>query len=155
MQFYDFSKSNDIEAELERLYEWQFITETEYNAIERKKLQDFFNSNIFKRISNALTVEREMRFLTEVDAKKIAPHLNEELSKEKVIIQGAVDICFVEEDGVVVLDFKTDRVDNLEILKDTYGEQLNIYAMACEKIFGKKVKQKLIYSFNLSKEIEV
>lgn len=155
MQFYDFSKSNDIEAELERLYEWQFITETEYNAIERKKLQDFFNSNIFKRISNALTVEREMRFLTEVDAKKIAPHLNEELSKEKVIIQGAVDICFVEDDGVVVLDFKTDRVDNLEILKDTYGEQLNIYAMACEKIFGKKVKQKLIYSFNLSKEIEV
>lgn len=155
MQFFDFSKSNDIEAELERLYEWQFITETEYNAIERKKLQDFFNSNIFKRISNALTVEREMRFLTEVDAKKIAPHLNEKLSKEKVIIQGAVDICFVEDDGVVVLDFKTDRVDNLEILKETYGEQLNIYALACEKIFGKKVKQKLIYSFNLSKEIEV
>ena len=66
-----------------------------------------------------------------------------------------MDVCFVENDGVVVLDFKTDRVDNPEALVEAYGEQLNIYAMACEKIFSMPVKQKIIYSFALSEEIDI
>ncbi len=155
MQFFDFEKSDDIESELSRLYEWQFISENEFEAVDRAKLKAFFDSDIFKRISKSNNVKKEMRFLTEVEAKKIAPHLSEELENEKIIIQGAVDICFEEEDGVVILDFKTDRVDGLNVLAETYGEQLNIYGFACEKIFEKRVKQKIIYSFNLSGEIEV
>ena len=155
MQFFDFSKANDIETVLSRLYEWQFITENEFEAIDRGKLKAFFESNLFKRIQNSNNVQREMRFLTEVEAKKIAPHLDEEQGNEKIIIQGAVDICFEEEDGIVILDFKTDRVTSLETLAETYGEQLNIYGFACEKIFEKEVKEKVIYSFNLSDEIKV
>ena len=59
----------------------------------------------------------------------------------------------VEDDGVVILDFKTDRTDNPQDLADAYSEQLNIYALACEKIFNKSVKEKIIYSFSLSQEI--
>ena len=47
------------------------------------------------------------------------------------------------------------RADNAEMLKSAYGEQLEIYAAACEKIFKKKVKQRIIYSFALSREISV
>ncbi len=155
MQFFDFSQYNCIEKELERLYEWQYISEREYNAINIKALSDFFNSNAFERIKNALRVEREMRFLTEIPVKEIAGKLSRDYPDERVIVQGAVDICFVEDDGIVILDFKTDRVDSCETLKECYGEQLNIYAMACEKIFDMPVKQKIIYSFALAKEIEV
>ena len=96
-----------------------------------------------------------MRFLTEVDASLIKPELDSNLYGEKIIIQGAVDICFVEPDGIVILDFKTDRVKDEESLAKAYAEQLKIYALAAEKIFQKPVKQKIIYSFELSKEIEV
>lgn len=155
MQFFDFSKHNSINEELERLYEWQFLSEREIESIDKNRLKSFFESAIFKRILASGKVEREMRFLTEVDAKKIAPTLKAELGNEKIIVQGAVDICFVEDDGIVILDFKTDRVDNLEELSKTYGEQLNIYALACEKIFEKPVKEKVIYSFYLSDEIKL
>ena len=96
-----------------------------------------------------------MRFLTEIPAQKIAPYLSDKFNDEKIIVQGAVDICFIENGEIVVLDFKTDRVDNAEVLAETYGEQLNIYAQALEKIFELPVKEKIIYSFRLSKEIEV
>ncbi len=153
MQFFDFSKFNDIEQELTRLYEWQFITDAELDVIDRDALKIFFESSVFERIKNAITVKREMRFLTEMSAANIAPYLSENLKKEKIIVQGAVDVCFEEDDGIVILDFKTDRVDNAESLVNTYGEQLNIYAAACEKIYGKRVKEKIIYSFFKNKEI--
>ena len=155
MQFFDFSKADDIESEIERLKEWQFIAEDEADAIDRKALGAFFASDIFRRIRASELVKREMRFLTEVPAKRIAPQLPQSCDDEKIIVQGAVDLCFTESDGVVILDFKTDRVQTEEALKEAYAEQLNIYATACEKIFEKPVKEKIIYSFSLSKEIKL
>jgi len=79
--------------------------------------------------------------------------LDIEVNNANIIVQGAVDLCFVEDDGVVVLDFKTDRVKNLSELVDCYGEQLDIYSVAAEKIFAKPVKEKIIYSFHLGESI--
>ncbi len=155
MQFFDFHKCNDIESEIERLYEWQFITETEKDSLNLEALQAFFNSEIFKRIKNSSLVKREMRFLTEVKANLIDNTLDNKFDDETVIIQGAVDICFVEDGELVILDFKTDRVDDINVLADVYGEQLSIYAIACQKIFGYKVKEKVIYSFSKSDAISI
>ncbi len=155
MQFFDFKKHNDIESELLRLYEYQFISEAEYKTINKTALESFFKSALFSRILSSESVNREMRFLTELPVKKIAPWLDEKFMNENIIVQGAVDVCFLEVDGIVVLDFKTDRVEDVSILADAYGEQLNIYAKACEKIFEMPVKQKIIYSFDKGKEIEV
>ncbi len=155
MQFFDFSKHTDIDDELSRLYEWQFITETEYESINKSALQKFFKSSVFKRIYASIDVKREMRFLTELPVQKIAPKLDEKFRNEKIIVQGAVDVCFAEEDGIVILDFKTDRVEDINILADTYGEQLSIYAKACQKIYKKPVKEKIIYSFFKGEEITI
>ncbi|MBR7132817.1 MAG: helicase-exonuclease AddAB subunit AddA [Clostridia bacterium] len=155
MQFFDFENFEQPELEIERLYEWQFISEREAKAMDIKALKSFFGSEIFSRIRQSQTVKREMRFLTEVPAGQLSAELENELSDEKIIVQGAVDVCFIEPDGIVILDFKTDRVDSPLQLAAAYSEQLNIYAAACEKIFEKPVKQKIIYSFALSREIEV
>ncbi len=155
MQFFDFEKSNDIDAEIERLYEWQYISEREMESLNREALEKFFESDIFARIKKSSLVKREMRFLTEVPATEIDSSLDTRFENEKVIIQGAVDICFVENDELVVLDFKTDRVDDINDLATAYGEQLSIYAKACEKIFSKPVKEKVIYSFSMSDTIKI
>lgn len=155
MEFFDFSKWQTPEAELERLVEWQFISETEANSVNMKSLKGFFESEVFYRMQKSSLVKREMRFLTELPAKIADPNLKSKFENESIIVQGAVDVCFVEDDGIVILDFKTDRADNTDSLATAYGEQLNIYAKALEKIFNKRVKEKIIYSFSLLKEINV
>ncbi|MEE1007218.1 MAG: helicase-exonuclease AddAB subunit AddA [Acutalibacteraceae bacterium] len=155
IEFIDFNKTDDIEAEIERLYEWQYISEREAKAVSRKKLRAFFDSPLFARIKASPLVKREMRFLTEVPVSAVDPDLKDAFSDEKVIVQGAVDLCFEEKGEIIVVDFKTDRTDNPADLATAYGEQLSIYAAACEKIFEKKVRQKIIYSFALSEEIEI
>ena len=153
IEFIDFDKTDDIESEIERLYEWQYISEREAKAVSRKKLKEFFESPLFERIKASPLVKREMRFLTEISASSVDPSLTGNFADEKIIVQGAVDLCFEENGEIVVVDFKTDRTDNPKSLVDAYGEQLSIYATACQKIFEKKVKQKIIYSFALSREI--
>ena len=152
MQFISMDGIPDIDAELDRLTEWQFITEAEAKAADKATLERFFGSEIYARIMAAHEVRREMRFLTELPASRLKPELQTE---DKIIVQGAVDMCFIEDDGIVVLDFKTDRVEDVETLAETYGEQLEIYSKACEKIFSKPVKEKIIYSFHLSKFVTI
>ncbi len=153
MQYIDMSRKPDVNAEIERLKEWQFITEQEATAIDVYAINKFFESDIFKSILISSDVRREMRFLTEVPALRLDGTLLGDIANTPVIVQGAVDLCFVQDGTVTVLDFKTDRVDSEKDLIDAYSEQLNIYSKACEKIFGLPVGKKIIYSFSLSKEI--
>lgn len=153
MQFIKMDEKPDVDAEIERLTEWQYITEEAANAVDRKAIKEFFESDIYDRIQKSGDIRREMRFLSELPASRIEDNLNDEIKNTPVIVQGAVDLCFEEEGEIVVLDFKTDRVDNIEELRETYSEQLNLYADACEKIIGKPVKERIIYSFNLSQYI--
>ena len=80
---------------------------------------------------------------------------NHEMEEEMVLIQGIIDVFWVEEDGIVLLDYKTDRVDSATRLRDMYKEQLDLYAEALERIFRLPVKEKYLYSFRLNQAIEV
>ena len=155
MQYIDMKAKPDVDAEIERLKEWQFITEQEANAVDINAVKLFFESDIFKRILNSSNLRREMKFLTEIPACKLDSSLTGDLANTPILVQGAVDLCFTENGTVTVLDFKTDRADSEKDLTDAYSEQLNIYAKACEKIFGLPIKEKLIYSFSLSKTIRI
>lgn len=153
MQFINFSEKVDVEDEIQRLLEWKFITESEAKSVDVAAIDVFFRSDLYRRVIMSDAVHREMRFLTEIRAKSIDKTLDIELDDANIIVQGAVDLCFEERGGIVVLDFKTDRVDNMSELVDCYGEQLKIYSAAAEKIFEKPVKEKIIYSFHLGKSI--
>ncbi len=152
MQFINFSENVDVNAEIERLVEYKFITEQEAQSADIAAIERFFDSDIYARIMASDNVCREMRFLSEIPAGKFNSDL-QGIEDANIIVQGAVDLCFSESDGIVVLDFKTDREDNPQKLKEFYAEQLNIYAAAVEKIFKKPVKEKVIYSLYLGKTI--
>ena len=74
---------------------------------------------------------------------------------ETVLVQGIIDAYFVEDGEIVLVDYKTDRVRRGQEQKliDLYHVQLEDYAQALERMTGKKVKEKIIYSFTLHKEI--
>ena len=69
------------------------------------------------------------------------------------MIQGIIDVYFEEDGELVVADYKTDRVSNGQELIDKYQKQLDYYARALQNLTGKRVKEKIIYSFGLKKEI--
>ena len=71
-------------------------------------------------------------------------------------MQGIIDVFWEEEDGIVVLDYKTDRVKTAEELLARYRAQLLLYGEALERSFdGKKIREILIYSFRLNQMIPV
>ena len=82
-------------------------------------------------------------------------HMHEE---DLTLIQGIIDVYWIEDDGITVLDYKTDRVDTAQELIDRYATQLKLYADALERVFATrklKVKEILIYSFRLEKLISI
>ncbi len=154
MQFADyFAAAEDLEKEKNRLVENGFMTTAEVVAVDTAELAKFFSCELFLRMSRCIELHREMRFLSEFSAKELYGADIE--SSEKTVVQGVIDCVIEEEDFITVLDFKTDRVKNGEQLKELYAAQLNIYAAACERIFSKPVKEKLLYSFCLGDVIKV
>ena len=151
MQFINLEQNVDVDSEIERLLEWKFVTEREVASADIDAIKKFFASALYSRIISSNEVRREMRFLSEIPATRLDDTLT--IEGANIIVQGAIDLCFIEDDGIVVLDFKTDRVDNMQTLVDRYGEQLAIYSTAAEKIFGLPVKEKIIYSFTMGESI--
>lgn len=84
-----------------------------------------------------------------------ASEVYEGASEQLVLIQGIVDVYWMEDDRLVILDYKTDAVSSESQLTERYQVQLDLYAKALCKATGKKLKQKLIYSFSLQKAVEL
>ena len=156
MQYADFEKAKiDPKSEIERLYEYEFISKAEADVIDTQRVEKFTKTDLFERILKADALYREQRFLLDVKAGDIYPELSGVASEQTVIVQGAVDCMFEEGDHIVIIDFKTDRTNDAEILLNHYAEQLKTYSVAAEKMFGKPVSECYIYSLHMSEKIKV
>lgn len=119
------------------------------DAVWAKDLLLFFESGLGKRMQQAAKnrkLYREQPFVFGVPAKEANPETD---SDEEILIQGIIDAYFEEADGLVIVDYKTDRAKEAAELVNKYQEQLKWYERALEQLTGKKVKEKLIYSFAL------
>lgn len=115
----------------------------------------FTKSKLFSRMKQAYKTGqlfRERKFLMGVPVKQIKEKSD---SAETMIIQGIIDVCFMEEDKFVIVDYKTDRVDTMEELVRKYHVQLACYKQAIEQISGKTVSEMIIYSVCLGDEISL
>lgn len=155
VQFADYEKAKlDLEGEIQRLLGKGLLTEAEAKAINRRSVGEFLRSDLLSRILASDTVLREKRFIIEVPINEVYENV-EEFSDEKVMIQGACDCAFEEDGKLVVIDYKTDRIDSEDEFIEKYSSQILLYKKALELCTGLKVKETLIYSFHLSREIEV
>ncbi len=151
MQHIDLNTS-DVKREIERQIEAVFLSEEQAAALDSKRISTFLRSGIAKRMRAAgESLFREYKFMYEMDASELYDVPGAE--RETVLIQGVADGVIAEEDGLVIIDYKTDRVDRAEELDARYRAQLELYGRALSKGFGCPIKQKVIYSFSLSEEI--
>jgi ATP-dependent helicase/nuclease subunit A len=140
-----------IEEFLTKLCNEGKISTQQLDCIYRKDLLDFLKNPLGKRIGRAWEngkLYREQPFV-----------FIDERQDNNQLIQGVIDLYFEEEDGFVLVDYKTDRVSDSsageEVLKKRYALQLDYYACALSQITGKPVKEKIIYSFSMGKALAV
>lgn len=161
MELYDFDnlkqleKKEQILEQVNNLILQGRITQEEADMVDMLKIEEFLNSTLAIRMSNASKEQNlylEQPFVLGVNAKRLSDNFPEE---ETVLVQGIIDVYFIEENEIVLMDYKTDSVKESQELIGRYRTQLLYYTEALEKITGLKVKEKLIYSFALQQVITV
>ena len=141
MQFaaYDSCKSMEkILQERERLCASGFLTQEQGSVIDLNRVVRFFESDLGKWLLNCET-KREFKFSIMVDAAEFGF----EAENEPILLQGVIDVFAIEDDGLTILDFKTDRTPKPE----KYVSQLDAYEKALSRIYQMPVKQKILYFF--------
>ena len=166
MEVLDFEKVNtesEIKAQIQDLVKRRIITEKESQVLSPRKIMRFFKSPIAKRMLSSKFVKREQKIYTQIKMNDI--YLNDEIFKnnretyenESVMLRGVIDLYFEEDDGLVILDYKTDFVDenNKKEIIHKYKKQIEIYADVLSKLTGKKVKEKYLYLFGIDEQVKV
>lgn len=134
-----------VREELSRLVREEFLTPAQAAAVDPEKILRFFLSPLGERVLGVSEVCREFKFSILMDAGAYRP----EAAGEKILLQGVTDCCLIENEGITVLDFKTDRVrpgGEMERAQ-RYRGQLEGYAAALTRIFGRPVREKILYFF--------
>lgn len=148
MECLDYNISDTLEGikcNIELLVQQEKLSKLQADCIKPSDIWDFVNSETGNRVKNALKdgkVRREQPFIFKYDGQ---------------LVQGVVDLYFIEEGQIVIVDYKTDRVkvsrEGEKELINRYKIQLDYYGMALEQLTGLKVKEKIIYSFTLGRSI--
>ncbi len=137
--------ADEIRQEISRLEQAHFLAREEAEAVDPEKIRLFFSSDIGLRIRRAEKLWREFRFSLMTDIRELLPG---ETAEERVLLQGVIDCFFLENGGLILLDYKTDRVEKEEEIRERaehYRTQLETYARALNRIFGLPVKEKMLY----------
>ena len=155
MQFADFDAAQQsVEQEIERLVQSGRITAQEGKAINRTAVRRFFQSELFARMQRSALVMREKKFTVSVPVQTLYPEMTA-FPEETMLIQGIADCAFVEDGALVVVDYKTDRLEEERRFVEKYAGQVGIYKMALSLCTDYPVKQTLLYSFYLHRAIPV
>ena len=148
------TQGQDVSFIAEDMFARKIVTQQEKEAIvkNREMAEAFLQTPLYERMLKAQRVLREQSFNLQAEAQSIGFE-----GKEKMLVQGILDLAFLEEGSWVLLDYKTDRVDEKTVEKVArgYALQLDLYARALTDITGIPVKQKYLYFMRIQKCIEV
>ena len=131
------------------------LGEEELSLLNKEQFQTFLSSSLgeyFKKAFQEKRLFREKHFMRALPYHSLFPERTEE---DEVLLQGIIDAFIVEDDGIILVDYKTDRVREGEELRERYRKQIMLYSDALEAILGKRVKRRVLYSFYLAKEVEI
>ena len=159
MELLEFENPPESYAEwrqvLERMVEAGKLSERQKECIYIPKLQEFMQSNIGNRMRKAAKnkgLHKEQPFFLGVPANTVNASFPAE---EMMLIQGIIDVYFEEDEELVLVDYKTDRVESGKELISRYRVQMQYYTKALEQALGKRVKEIILYSLSLGEEVIV
>lgn len=155
MQYIDYSACSDeagVSREIQRLVAQQYITQEQAQWIRPGKIASFFASSVGSKLRNG-NVVREFKFSILEDGALYDPAL----AGEQVLLQGVVDCALIEDDGITVIDFKTDYVteETLPAVVERYRPQVEAYASAMHRIYEMPVKARMLYFFRLDRFVQL
>ena len=158
MECLDYCKTDtpeELREQINALVQNQKLSEAEAKCIQISDIRLFTEGKLGQRMKTAAFHDqlfREQPFVISKSAAEIDENWD---AKERVLVQGIIDAYFMEDEEIVLVDYKTDYVRRGEEKKliERYHTQLEDYAQALERMTGRKVKERYIYSFTLKKAI--
>lgn len=152
---YEAAASNP-EQEAERLVQKGFLTRQQGNSLDFAKIRRFFSGPLYDRIKRSPRCMRELPFTVERPAQRFSPGLPDTGGlSDCITIQGIADCVFEETGMLVIVDYKTDRVQTADELVRRYAGQLHLYAEAFGSTLDLPIFDCLLYSFQLGATISV
>lgn len=156
MQYIRYENCEDRESvsrEVARLVEQGFLTREQGQIANSTAIAAFFESELGRKLRGGVSHIREFKFSILDEACEYG----DELDGEQVLLQGVVDCALLEDDGITVIDFKTDFVteETLADVVQRYRAQVQTYANALEKIFEQTIKAQYLYFFRLNRFVSV
>ncbi len=142
-------------AEIERLRQLGFLTAAQADSIPIEKISPFFRSSVYKNLMLAESYQRELKFTVAAAELDIDDDIVKKFVGTDVMIKGIVDLMYEDADGIVIVDYKSDRGVSAAELRERYRKQLEIYKAALELTIGKRVKGLSLYSIELCQEIKI
>ncbi len=145
-----FPSESDIRELLASMVQRELLTEEQCSLVDPAVIMTFFESELGRRLLNAKRVHREMPFSFGLPASDVYGPDRGGLTDETVMLQGVIDCLIDEGDGLVLVDFKTDRLKGASPLRvaEKYRLQLDLYARAVETIWKRPVTGKYIFLFD-------
>ena len=147
---------NQVQEEMNTWIVQGRVTRQDIACVKPFHIAEFLKTNLAQNMIQAKSrndLYKEQPFVLGIPANQLD---NKFSATETVLIQGVIDAFYYDENSdIILLDYKTDRVDEAQELITRYKTQLDYYQEALEKITGKRVKKRYIYSFTLREEIEV
>ena len=153
IRFDDCGSVDAIRNQLQHMVNCELLSAQEAQLVDCSKVAKFFETELGQHLRSAKQVVREFKFSILEDASRYYPAVD----GEQVLLQGVVDCFVVEEDGLTVLDFKTDYVtqDTLSALVEKYKPQVMAYADALQRIYQKPVKRASLYFFSVDQIVDL
>ena len=153
-QYCDFDEAeNHTSDEIFRIESLGYINHEEAKSIDIPNVKAFFETPLYTRIKESREVWRERKFTVAVSELNYSNPDVDKFKKTDGMVKGIIDLMFEEKDGIVIVDYKSDRGVSARKLKERYKMQLQLYKSAVELITGKKVKETLLYSFELHETV--
>lgn len=156
MQYLNLSKCKskaDIQAELRHLQEANVLSSDQVDLVNVSQIMRFLDSAIGKCILTSNHILREFKFSILEDAGNSATND----TGDKILLQGVIDCAIIEDDGITIIDFKTDHVtaSTIDERAQHYRSQVDVYACALSKIYEKPVKSALLYFFSIGQSYQM
>lgn len=151
LQYCDFEKaSENMDVEIARLTTNGRLSAEQSALIDRGKLTTLLRSPLFDRVRRSDKVYREERFAAEIKPSLVYEEYEGVDTGFRIMLQGAVDLAFEENGRLVIVDYKTDRVRDMEKLRTLYQKQLMLYSEALRQSLGMEVSECIICSVHLN-----
>ena len=156
MQYLRYERCTDeksIREEVDRLARENYITQQQGQIVDCTRIAALFETPIGKTLRTHKDVVREFKFSILDDGE----NFSEELTGEKILLQGVVDCAMIDDDGITIIDFKTDYVtaSTLPHKLEQYRPQVQAYAEAMQRIYQRPIKQSLLYFFRLDQFVAI